>query len=72
MWKKYKHTDQVRDVMDPLKLKLPVFGQLFAKVALARFARNLGTMLHSGVPILQALDIVGQTTGNVVLPDFRS
>lgn len=67
MWKKYKHTDQVRDVMDPLKLKLPVFGQLFAKVALARFARNLGTMLHSGVPILQALDIVGQTTGNVVL-----
>ncbi len=67
MWKKYKHTEQVRNVMDPLKLKIPVFGNLFAKVALARFARNLGTMLHSGVPILQALDIVGQTTGNVVL-----
>jgi type IV pilus assembly protein PilC len=67
LWKKFKHTDQVRNVMDPLKLKIPVFGNLFAKVALARFARNLGTMLQSGVPILQALDIVGQTTGNVVL-----
>jgi len=41
MWKKYKHTEQVRNVMDPLKLKIPVFGNLFAKVALARFARNL-------------------------------
>ena len=50
-----------------MKFKVPVFGNLFRKVALARFARNLGTMMSSGVPILQALDIVGETTGNIVL-----
>ena len=66
-WAKVKHTDQVRNVVDPLKLKTPVFGMLFQKIALSRFARNLGTMLRSGVPILQALDIVADTTGNVVL-----
>ena len=55
-----------RNVVDPLKLKMPVFGTLFQKIALARFARNLGTMLRSGVPILQSLDIVADTTGNVV------
>ncbi len=46
---------------------MPVFGLLFQKIALARFARNLGTMMKSGVPILQSLDIVASTTGNVVL-----
>ena len=60
-------SEQVRNVVDPLKLKVPVFGKLFQKVALSRFARNLGTMLSSGVPILQSLEIVGETTGNVVL-----
>ena len=64
---KVKHTERVRNVVDPLKLKMPVFGSLFQKIALARFARNLGTMLRSGVPILQSLDIVADTTGNVVL-----
>lgn len=67
VWGKVKNTDQVRNVVDPLKLKVPVFGPLFQKVALARFARNLGTMIKSGVPILQALDIVAATCGNVVL-----
>jgi type IV pilus assembly protein PilC len=67
VWKKIKHQDRVRNVVDPIKFKLPVFGALFKKVALARFSRNLGTMMSSGVPILQALDIVGSTTGNVVL-----
>jgi type IV pilus assembly protein PilC len=67
VWKKIKHKEQVRNVVDPLKLKVPVFGELFRKVALARFARNLGTMMHSGVPILQSLEIVADTTGNVVL-----
>jgi type IV pilus assembly protein PilC len=57
----------VRNVVDPIKLKTPVFGQLFQKIALARFARNLGTMMKSGVPILQSLDIVADTTGNIVL-----
>src|SRR5262249_38300490 len=67
VWKKVKHTPQVRNVVDPFKLKMPVFGPLFQKIALSRFARNLGTMMHSGVPILQSLDIVADTTGNVVL-----
>jgi type IV pilus assembly protein PilC len=66
-WKKVKHTDRVRDIVDPMKLKMPVFGKLFQKIALSRFARNLGTMMKSGVPILQSLDIVADTTGNVVL-----
>jgi type IV pilus assembly protein PilC len=67
MWNKFKHTEQVRGFLDPLKLKMPVFGPLFQKVALSRFTRNLGTMIRSGVPILQALEIVGETSGNLVL-----
>lgn len=67
VWAKVKHQHKVRSFVDPLKLKIPVFGPLFAKVALARFARNLGTMLKSGVPILQSLEIVGETSGNLVL-----
>ncbi|HET7309877.1 MAG TPA: type II secretion system F family protein [Mycobacteriales bacterium] len=67
VWSRVKHTERVRNFVDPLKLKLPVFGTLFQKVALSRFARNLGTMMHSGVPILQSLEIVSETTGNVVL-----
>jgi type IV pilus assembly protein PilC len=67
VWKRVKHKDGVRNTLDPLKLKIPVFGGLFQKVALTRFCRNLGTMLKAGVPILQALDIVADTTGNVVL-----
>lgn len=67
LWKKYKNTPRVRNVVDPMKLKAPVFGPLFQKIALSRFSRNLGTMIHSGVPILQSLDIVADTTGNVVI-----
>ena len=67
VWKRVKHQERVRSVVDPLKLKVPVFGMLFQKVALSRFARNLGTMMHSGVPILQSLEIVADTTGNIVL-----
>lgn len=67
VWKRIKRTPRVRNIVDPMKLKLPVFGELFRKIALTRFARNLGTMMSSGVPILQSLDIVAETTGNVVL-----
>ncbi len=63
VWKRVKHKPGVRDVVDPLKLKLPVFGPLLQKIALARFARNLGTMMKSGVPILQALEIVVDDDG---------
>jgi type IV pilus assembly protein PilC len=67
VWSKVRHDDRVRAVVDPLKLRIPVFGALFQKVAISRFTRNLGTMLASGVPILQSLEIVGDTSGNVVL-----
>ena len=60
-------SERVRKVVDPFKLKLPVFGQLFAKVAIARFTRNFATMMGAGVPILQALSIVGETSGNYVI-----
>ena len=66
-WGKVKQKDVVRNVVDPLKLKLPIFGGLAQKIALSRFSRNLGTMMRCGVPILQSLDIVAATTGNVVL-----
>jgi type IV pilus assembly protein PilC len=67
VWRRVKNKPGVRNVVDPLKLKLPVFGSLFQKIALTRFCRNLGTMMHSGVPILQSLDIVAETTGNCVI-----
>ncbi len=67
VWGRIKHRHGVRSFVDPLKLKLPVFGPLFRKVAVARFSRNLGTMIRSGVPILQSLEIVGETSGNLVL-----
>lgn len=67
VWARIKHREEVRKVVEPLYLKLPVFGILFQKVALSRFCRNLGTMVRSGVPILQSLDIVGDTAGNIVI-----
>jgi type IV pilus assembly protein PilC len=52
---------------DQAKLKIPIFGELFQKVAVSRFTRTLGLLLRAGVPVLQALDIVGDATGNEVL-----
>lgn len=66
-WGKHKNDQAVREKVDPVRLKIPVFGDLFRKVAVARFARNFGTMIGSGVPLLQALDIVGETSGNFVV-----
>jgi type IV pilus assembly protein PilC len=54
-------------VLDAMFLKVPVFGDLLRKVAVARFSRTLSTMLSSGVPILDALEIVARTAGNVVV-----
>ena len=66
-YRRNKTSPKVRAVVDPMKFKLPVFGQLFQKVALGRFTRNFGTLMKAGVPILTALDIVGDTSGNVVI-----
>jgi type IV pilus assembly protein PilC len=56
-----------RRVFDTLKLKMPVIGPVVSKVAISRFTRTLGTLVSSGVPILQALTIVKETAGNVIV-----
>lgn len=66
-WGRHKNDPNIRQKVDPWKLKVPVFGNLTRKIAVARFARNFGTMIGAGVPLLQALDIVGQTSGNWVI-----
>ncbi|MBI5162218.1 MAG: type II secretion system F family protein [Micrococcales bacterium] len=66
-WRINKNTEAVRSKIDPIRLKLPVFGALNKKIAIARFTRNMANMLAAGVPIMQALLIVGETSGNYVL-----
>lgn len=62
-------TAKGRAIIDAVKLKIPLFGDLIKKGAIARFTRTLGTLVTSGVPILQALNITRETAGNVVLSD---
>jgi len=64
-----KRSPRFRRATDALVLKLPIFGTLLRKVAVARFSRTLGTMIASGVPILDALDIVSKTAGNMVVEE---
>lgn len=64
---KFLKTERGQEVLHPLLLKLPVFGDIVRKVAVARFTRTLGTMVSSGVPILEALFICGKTAGNKVV-----
>lgn len=66
-WSRNKNTEAVRRRVDPFKLKVPVFGPLLKKIAVARFSRNFANMIGAGVPILQALKIVGETSGNWVI-----
>src|SRR3990172_192620 len=63
----YKKTPQGKFMFDKLKLRLPVFGQLNTKLAVARFTRTFGTLVASGVPILQGLEIVSETANNEVI-----
>lgn len=63
-YKKFSKTEKGRIILDDLFLRLPVFGTLLRKVAVAKFTRTMGTMLSSGVAILEALDIVAKTAGN--------
>jgi len=64
-----KRSLKFRRSTDALFLKMPIFGSLLQKVAVARFTRTLGTMIASGVPILDGLDIVAKTAGNVVIEE---
>jgi type IV pilus assembly protein PilC len=67
--RRYRKTTSGRKNIDTLLLKLPIFGDLLKKVAVARFTRTLGTMVASGVPILDALDITAKTAGNVIVEE---
>jgi len=67
--RRYINTDRGRRQFDQLKLKLPVFGELFRKVAMSRMSRTLGTLMRSGVPVLQALEITKQTVGNRIVEE---
>jgi type IV pilus assembly protein PilC len=60
-------TKRGREIFDRMALKAPVFGNLLRKVAVAKFTRTLGTLVSSGVPILEGLDVVAKTAGNVVI-----
>jgi len=62
-----KRTAPGRRIWDKFTLKVPVFGPVVSKVAISRFSRTLGTLVSSGVPILQALNIVKETSGNVII-----
>lgn len=66
-YKFISRTPRGRAVIDSLKLRLPLFGDLNRKTSISRFTRTLGTLVTSGVPILQALHITRETAGNVVI-----
>ena len=63
----FKRTKKGELILDQIMLRMPVFGDLLRKVAVARFCRTLGTMISSGVPILEALEICARTAGNKVV-----
>jgi type IV pilus assembly protein PilC len=66
-FKRWKRTPAGREAVDRTKLRVPVFGSLFHKTALSRFSSTLAMLMHSGVPILQALDIVSDTVNNKII-----
>ena len=70
LFKRYRNSKGGKKTTDNLSLKLPVFGDLLKKTAVARFTRTLGTMLSSGVPILDSLEIVAKTAGNVIIEEI--
>jgi len=67
VFQRYYKTENGQETVDNYLLKLPIFGVLIRKVAIAKFTRTLGTMLSSGVPILEGLDIVARTSGNKII-----
>jgi type IV pilus assembly protein PilC len=68
-FKFYYKTPAGRKVIDRILLKIPLLGDILRKVAVARFSRTLSTLLASGVPILQSLEITAKTAGNVIIEE---
>ncbi len=69
LFKAYYATPKGRYNVDKLILKLPIFGDLVRKIAVARFTRTMGTLIASGVPILDSLDITARTAGNAIVEE---
>ena len=68
-FKQYYGTDKGRHVVDATVLKMPILGNIMRKIAVARFCRTLSTLISSGVPILDGLDITARTSGNAIVED---
>lgn len=68
-YRAYAKTPKGRTQIDMLKLKVPVVGELVQKMAISRFSRTFATLIASGVPMMRSLEIVGETSGNVVIAD---
>ena len=68
-FKTYYATEKGRRVIDGISLKLPILGPILRKIAVARFCRTLSTLMASGVPILDGLDITAKTSGNAIIED---
>ena len=69
MFKRYYGTDNGRRTVDATTLKMPVLGNIMRKIAVARFCRTLSTLISSGVPILDGLEITAKTSGNAIVED---
>jgi type IV pilus assembly protein PilC len=65
----YYATEKGRRVVDAISLKMPILGPILRKIAVARFCRTLSTLMASGVPILDGLDITARTSGNAIIED---
>jgi len=68
-FKSYYATDKGRRVIDAISLKAPIIGNILRKIAVARFCRTLSTLIASGVPILDGLEITAKTAGNAIIED---
>ena len=68
-FRQYYRTDKGRHVVDRIVLKLPILGMIMRKISVARFCRTLATLISSGVPILDGLDITARTSGNAIVED---
>lgn len=69
VWKIFQASPGGKIIIDRMKLKIPLFGDVQLKSAISRFSRTLGTLVTSGVPILQALNITRETAGNIIIAD---
>jgi type IV pilus assembly protein PilC len=68
-WRRNKLQPKVRRVLDILKRKSPIIGPFFRKVAIARFSRSMASLTETGVPIMQTLEIVGRTSGSIMIEE---